>query len=1828
MIPISDELNESLSSDNQVVRPSVKAWMSDLRSLNNLKVHSSSHTYEKQILDRNPQMYLKFDQTDFGASTRISDCLLQWTSYTGPLQVLIPAHGLNNGDEIVFSTDASVGLPLDTVGGIEYGVKSGEIHYTNRFYVQQKTANTFYLNTTRANAVSGSATGRVVNYYAGPTIGLAGITVTVGARATFTANHGLSDGDAIVLTTFGGTMPGGITELDASSDLPIYYVQNSTATTFNLNTNYSNAVNNLPEGMVETTSALVGTLYSYTVHKATNNVAGGHRVKDYGEQAFDVALGTSDAGLPIYDQTANTYHDSFQNHIQILEPNRLIDTFNKGQSGFLLNAYVSKASAAIVSYGSHGLASGTPVMFEEIGGMSGINTTTVYYVDRIGAGTFYLNTSYYNAINKISSGRVNTSASASGNYTTINIYNGNSVDFFTKSGSVDATSSDMSYYSWDANDPKWKCVGGKLKFLDGVIDDDLYYVSTPVNSLDHFVDFRVDSGKGRNIYTRFIDEDNCVALSFSSFSYTYPITITAFIDGNAIPLANIDPGTLASFSTTHYYRFHAKYNLFLLYDMGTSEPTNASSGTLIGQGYFDHPKLRTDEAKRCALGFGNQVTLNPTANLYALECQYYYFAAYGFDSLSGAFYFNYDNSTASEKKYLYSSTALSSAKTTQFQSLNNASNFTYSFYLYKQSSTNRKYTIFWLGNSDRETALRISYVEAANDYLNVLINSSSTSYELNSTTLTNNTLYHVSVIKNSTKLSIYIDGVEVASRNDIPANFVLKDVVTGKTPYIMFGGDYAGTTLGDPAGYHLAAYAYISEFAMFDYALTETDLDALYYSVDNGATLAQQTVDDYCNAECIIDGKPEETFTYAFTNMLNNKGSVIKANNSIYSVSPLANTTNKANIEENYGWMSRLQSDGDGLFVTTDFVELTFDAAKCNKIFVSTGYLSGRVDTFNYIITKSDLTTISGGKAFSGDSYTYITASDLGLLDDEYLDIISIRVIPTATVNNYDYARLFSINPIWEVDLSDYVISFSVEKVRDNYDASLPIGATAANNGSLVLDNTDKVFNMFGNTLFGQYTTPDVPFFISLDHELTKYGTSEEIVLASEMYSDTWTFSNSSMTTEVSLRDYSKYLQEKTVDGYVSQGITAGRAISDLMLAAGFPRRKIIYLDKYDEVIFLDQPKIYIPFNDTYEELLSTVDPLDASGTAYLFDHCQYLDMNMVLPNTLLGKSLLYSDSLSIQDESERKLISNIESTFEPYYRQGSMSGYFSDYDSGNIIGNSTNSWTTELFHYVDLDNFAQFDTEIMFMKNANSSFSSYNYLLYYEVSGSEITYSWAFMNTSGVEQKITASPVDASIPHQIVVRKTGGSPNVFDLIIDGVVSATLSTSMAINTANCVYFYIFSSSGYTTETFVSNFSFYDYALSDQSIYNHFVSSSVALISTYRYLYTADETYWDAMLNIATADLGMFYIDEYGFFRYEFRNFIHEEIFERYQNSQYSFSDDTNIIEGNFVNEVQTNKISVAVKKISIESTSTSGLWSASDGESLITGTLAASMTPQSSGITLASTTDPYWLSSGYIKIDDEIIRYAGISGNTLTGLERGYFGTAISWHPVGSLVREAKYFNIVYSSKPAAAVKYPLVTNPFIDIDRFSASANSAEVIVSVNENAPKDTVYLLSGTNALTTIKDGFVLAGIAVSNSSSEELITEMSSEVTSNIRRYGVKELKIDNPFIQNKDYAKLVADYVLGYYKEPVRILDMEVLAVPNLQLGDLITVSKLEDLGIVDKKYWVVSSSISYDGGIRHSLSLRAYGDTIERPGFTFGSTGVAYTPPSGGGGGREFFPMS
>jgi hypothetical protein len=53
-----------------------------------------------------------------------------------------------------------------------------------------------------------------------------------------------------------------------------------------------------------------------------------------------------------------------------------------------------------------------------------------------------------------------------------------------------------------------------------------------------------------------------------------------------------------------------------------------------------------------------------------------------------------------------------------------------------------------------------------------------------------------------------------------------------------------------------------------------------------------------------------------------------------------------------------------------------------------------------------------------------------------------------------------------------------------------------------------------------------------------------------------------------------------------------------------------------------------------------------------------------------------------------------------------------------------------------------------------------------------------------------------------------------------------------------------------------------------------------------------------------------------------------------------------------------------------------------------------------------------------------------------------------------------------------------------------------------------------------------------------------------------------------------------------------ILDINVISMPRLQLGDRVTISRLEQLGISNKDYWVIESKMDYTGGVKQKLTLR------------------------------------
>jgi hypothetical protein len=319
-----------------------------------------------------------------------------------------------------------------------------------------------------------------------------------------------------------------------------------------------------------------------------------------------------------------------------------------------------------------------------------------------------------------------------------------------------------------------------------------------------------------------------------------------------------------------------------------------------------------------------------------------------------------------------------------------------------------------------------------------------------------------------------------------------------------------------------------------------------------------------------------------------------------------------------------------------------------------------------------------------------------------------------------------------------------------------------------------------------------------------------------------------------------------------------------------------------------------------------------------------------------------------------------------------------------------------------------------------------------------------------------------------------------------------------------------------------------------------------------------------------------------------------------------------------------------VNKTTFNASESGALWSAESNESLAITSVVSNVTPNSSSIQLKNTSNPLLLPSGYVKINNEIIKYNSIVNNTLTNIQRAQFGTQVGWHLPGDRAREARFYNVDYSDSPAVVVYYPFLTTELFDetatIDYYAVNAFSAQIVVSANDPGPtsyiedgveyyyfqdraKTNYIVLEGTNPLNGDSNFFRVAGVPTVTQQSKETVTSYSAEIESNIRKYRLKELDIDNEFISNKIYAQIVADHIIGYFADPVRILNVEILGVPQLQLGDLVTIEKFDDIGIANTDFWTIQSTISYDGGIQQSLMLREYSATIDPPELLFTEDG-------------------
>jgi len=403
---------------------------------------------------------------------------------------------------------------------------------------------------------------------------------------------------------------------------------------------------------------------------------------------------------------------------------------------------------------------------------------------------------------------------------------------------------------------------------------------------------------------------------------------------------------------------------------------------------------------------------------------------------------------------------------------------------------------------------------------------------------------------------------------------------------------------------------------------------------------------------------------------------------------------------------------------------------------------------------------------------------------------------------------------------------------------------------------------------------------------------------------------------------------------------------------------------------------------------------------------------------------------------------------------------------------------------------------------------------------------------------------------------------------------------------------------------MDEFAIYKKALTAEQVRDHYYTTQISELRVHPYLF-GDQNAFEIAGQIATGDLGMFYFDEFGKFRYDHFNRLHEPGIPEHTTAQVTLSDSVNIKDAERRIELLANKVTIEVNPTITKNIGITSLWRAPSPSSV-------TVTKVASGVTLAasdtaqllvdSTTNPPWPTSGYFKIEDEIIKYEAIEGSYFKTLTRAQFGTDAAEHTAGKKVKESRFFQFKWSQVPAADIREPFIaaiefeTPDLVSIDRFIKKPYGGEIVLSATENVPIEDnvgqVVFLDGKNDYTEIIYFSAVSGRAISNGGSINEITTQSANYSESIRKYGIKEIKINNRFFSEDEYAKRIAEFLLSKMENGSPILDINVIPQPRLQLGDRVKISRIEQFGISNRDYWVIESKIEYTGGVSQKLTLR------------------------------------
>jgi len=398
--------------------------------------------------------------------------------------------------------------------------------------------------------------------------------------------------------------------------------------------------------------------------------------------------------------------------------------------------------------------------------------------------------------------------------------------------------------------------------------------------------------------------------------------------------------------------------------------------------------------------------------------------------------------------------------------------------------------------------------------------------------------------------------------------------------------------------------------------------------------------------------------------------------------------------------------------------------------------------------------------------------------------------------------------------------------------------------------------------------------------------------------------------------------------------------------------------------------------------------------------------------------------------------------------------------------------------------------------------------------------------------------------------------------------------------------------------YIDEFVIYSKCMSSADALKRYQETQIKEIKKFPFLYGINDSVYQIIQNTSFADLGRVFIDEKDNAVYENYYALFESSLSQHANVQKTISDNDFIMDATIQKTLQVNSVVVKISGVASNNLTTQPIWRAPDPTTLGVLTLTANLSNSANSISVSSFDLVPFPKSGYVVIDSEIIKYNNKDNLNFLSIERGALGTTAASHNANSKVREVKYFNFEYDKIPSINVKNPFITGILfedpdqVNILHWSASPFKANLIISASDTNDANTIVFAEGTNPITSKQAFTSIAGIPIQITESSNQIVEQKAYNSENRRKYGLKEVVIDSPFITDSVQAQIIADFIIEKLSEPIPIIEVTTTLIPEIQVGDKIRISTLDQFDIINSDYWVISIATSVGTGYTQQMTLR------------------------------------